>query len=118
MASLAEAEVRRLLASLPAPLRARAEAVPVAFLGRPSRSLVKSGIAPDTMGLFEGDPLADPESDGSIWPARILLFLDNIWEEAQGREPAFRREVRVTLFHELGHYLGLEEDELIARDLE
>ena len=28
---------------------------------------------------------------------------------------AFREEVRITYLHELGHYLGLEEDEIEAR---
>ena len=45
-------------------------------------------------------------------PPQILLFVENIWDFAEGDEDVFCEEVRVTYYHELGHYLGLEEDEL------
>jgi predicted Zn-dependent protease with MMP-like domain len=48
---------------------------------------------------------------------RITLFLDNIWDEAQADVQTFRDEVRATVLHELGHFLGLTEDELFDRDL-
>jgi predicted Zn-dependent protease with MMP-like domain len=48
----------------------------------------------------------------------MTLFLLNIWDEADHGEAAFRREVRITLLHELGHYLGLNEKELADRELE
>jgi predicted Zn-dependent protease with MMP-like domain len=42
----------------------------------------------------------------------------NLWNFAERNEVVFRKEVRTTLLHELGHYLGLDEDELIERGLE
>ncbi len=33
-------------------------------------------------------------------------------------EQVYRAEVRTTYLHELGHYLGLDEDELTQRGLE
>ena len=51
-------------------------------------------------------------------PAQIILFLGNLWEFAGQEEAAFRQEVRTTLLHELGHYLGLDEDDLMERGLE
>jgi predicted Zn-dependent protease with MMP-like domain len=32
-------------------------------------------------------------------------------------EEHLREEIAVTLYHELGHYLGLDEDELVQIDL-
>jgi predicted Zn-dependent protease with MMP-like domain len=49
------------------------------------------------------------------------LFLENLWlmiEEEGGDERDFRFEVRTTLLHELGHYLGLNEEDLEERGLE
>ena len=115
---LAEEELRRFLRALPAELRRRAESIEVIFEKRPSRALVDEGFDPDLMGLFEGPSIADPEGEGSTLPPRILLFLDSIWDEAEHEERAYREEVRTTLLHELGHYLGLGEDDLAARDLE
>lgn len=110
---IAAAEVRTLMARIPAPLREAAERVVVVLERRPSADMAAEGIEPDTMGVFEGDDLAESE-DG---PRRIVLFLDNIWDEAEGKLTAFRREVRATLLHELGHYLGLTEADLEEREL-
>ena len=48
----------------------------------------------------------------------LILFLENLWDSAGGDEGDFCQEVRTTFLHELGHYLGLGEDELDARGLE
>jgi predicted Zn-dependent protease with MMP-like domain len=45
-------------------------------------------------------------------------FSENLWDYAEGDEEIFREEVRVTYFHELGHYLGLEEGDLEDRGIE
>jgi len=115
---MADAEVKTVLRSLPADLREEAERVIVLLEKRPSAKLVGEGIADDTMGLFEGDNLLAGEAGGELMPPRILLFIDNIWDEAEGDADVFREEVRVTFVHEIGHYLGYEEDDLIERDLE
>ena len=51
-------------------------------------------------------------------PPQILLFLDNIWDYAEADEEIYRDEVRLTYLHELGHYLGWDEDEIAERGLE
>ena len=55
-----------------------------------------------------------------MFPCRpqIILFLENLWDFAEGEEEIFREEIHTTYLHELGHYLGLDEDELIERGLE
>ena len=45
------------------------------------------------------------------------VYVENLRDEAEDDPARFRREVRTTLLHELGHYLGLEEDELERRGL-
>lgn len=114
--TLAEAEVQTTLASLPGPLRERAKALPVMFERTPSALLVADGIEPDTLGLFSGPEFAE-EQDSPI-PPRVLLFLENIRDAAGGDETVFRDEVRTTYLHELGHYLGLDEDDLTERGLD
>jgi predicted Zn-dependent protease with MMP-like domain len=51
-------------------------------------------------------------------PPQIILFRENIWDQAEQDEEWFLDEVHTTYLHELGHYLGLDEDELIERGLE
>jgi predicted Zn-dependent protease with MMP-like domain len=48
---------------------------------------------------------------------RIRLFLDSLWESVEQDEETFRHEVRITFLHELGHYLGWEEEEIEAYGL-
>ena len=114
--TLALAEVEATLAALPAPLREPAARLPVTFERKPNRGLQADGIEADTLGLFCGPDLADEEH--SPLPPQIILFLENIWDTADGDGKLFREEIRTTYLHELGHYLGLDEDELTARGLE
>jgi len=113
---LAEEEVEATLNALPQPLQARAREVPVTFERRPNRALQEEGFASDTLGMFTGAAFAE---EGLVpLPPQILLFLLNLWEFAGGDEEVYREEVRTTYLHELGHYLGLSEDELTERGLE
>jgi predicted Zn-dependent protease with MMP-like domain len=73
---------------------------------------------PELLGLFVGVPLNERSSfsPGGDLPPRILLFKRNLERIFPERE-ALREEIARTLHHELGHYLGLDEDELDAIDL-
>ena len=114
--ALARHEVEATLQSLPPPLRERARQLPVTYEPWPSDALVEDGIAPDTLGLFVGGEFA--EDTQAVLPAQIILFLENIIDMVEGDEKELRAEIRTTLLHELGHYLGLNEDELFDRGLE
>ena len=107
LSRLAESELSRLRHSLPADLRDQFDTITV---------FMEEAAEDDNLGLFEGPAFAE-ESDIEL-PARMTLFLLNIWDEADHDEAVFRQEVRITLLHELGHYLGLNEKELADRELE
>ncbi|MFN3409976.1 MAG: metallopeptidase family protein [Limisphaerales bacterium] len=114
--TLALDEVAATLKALPKPLRERARQVPVTFEPVPNAGLLADGIAPDTLGLFVGPDFANEMS--VPMPPQIILFLDNLWDQAEQNEEWFLEEVHTTYLHELGHYLGLDEDDLIERGLE
>ncbi len=116
--ALALAEVRATLAALPEPLRDRAQALPVTFERVPNEAHLRDGIYPDTLGLFVGPEFAYEQTTGFPVPPQIILFLENLWDFAEGDEDYFREEVHTTYLHELGHYLGLDEDDLFDRGLE
>lgn len=115
---LAEAEVSSTMQALPADLRNRLSDVPILFEDRPGSQLLEEGWPDDLLGLFDGPCHGERAADVSPQPPTITLFLDNLRDEAADNPAAFRQEVRITLLHEIGHYLGLNEDDLIARDLE
>src|ERR1017187_4621750 len=115
MQALALAEVEATLEAFPKPLRDRAEKLPLTFERWPNAGLQADGIEADTLGLFTGPEFAD---EGNVpMPPQIILFLENLWDFAEGDDEIFRDEVRTTFLHELGHYLGLDEDELTERGL-
>ena len=116
--ALALEEVETTLAALPGPLRERAEALPVTFERRPNAAHRRDGIEADTLGLFVGSEFAYEETASLPLPPQIILFLENIWDLAEADEESFREEVHTTYLHELGHYLGLDEDDLFERGLE
>lgn len=116
LTDLAADEVEATLARLPAPLRDQARKLPVTFERIPNPGLQAEGIEPDTLGLFAGPDFAD--ADAVPMPPQIILFLENLWDFAEGDADIFREEVATTLLHELGHYLGLDESDLADRGLD
>ena len=113
----AESEVAAVLASLPDALATQARQLTVSYERKPARALVEDGIEEDTLGLFVGSAFPEDSHPAPI-PQQIVLYLENIWELAEGDVESFREEVRDTFLHELGHYLGLDEDDLTERGLE
>lgn len=104
---------------LPAEVRTVAEQVPVCYESAPNDDILAEGWEPDLLGLFVGhEHGAELRDDGAPLPPQILLFLDNLWDYADGDESVYRDEVRLTYLHELGHYLGWDEDEVARRGLE
>ena len=116
MLSLAEDEVQSILASLPDEVRQKAKDLTVRFEPWPDDELVKDGVESDLLGLFSGDSYPDGPSDAPL-PPQVHLFLGNLWDYCKEDEKRFKEEVRVTYLHEFGHYLGLDEDDLMLRDL-
>lgn len=75
-------------------------------------------LSPGSLGLFEGTPpsLAPGDDPWSHFPSRITLFRRNI-EISCVDEDELRDLVSSTLLHEVGHYLGLDEEDLDERGL-
>lgn len=115
---LARAQVAATLAALPKPLRERAQPLPVTFERVPSAAFQAEGIEADTLGVFTGPAFGDEEHSASPLPPQIILFLENLWDFAEGDADIYGDEVHTTYLHELGHYLGLDEDELTERGLD
>ncbi len=114
---LASEAVAATLAELPPDILDAARAAAVRFEPRPSRELIADGFEADLLGLFSGSPIG-ADSGGDPMPPQIYLYTANLWDFAEGDPGAYRDEVRLTYLHELGHYLGWDEDQLAARGLD
>lgn len=66
------------------------------------------------LGLYQGTPLPERRWDhGNDLPDRITLFQRTIEDECDGDEDCIVMEIGDTLIHELGHYFGMSEDEIM-----
>lgn len=103
---------------LPSEIRPLARHVPVHYERTPAADVLAQGFEPDVLGLFTGNPHGTEIAQDNPAPPQILLYLDNLWDFAGEDEEIYREEVRFTYLHELGHYLGWDEDEIAERGLE
>lgn len=115
---IAESEIGMLLEAFPGEVRAEAAQVPVFFQNRPDPEDLERGQEADLLGLFVGEERGETGETPVPIPPRIHLYLENIWLFAEEDEAGFREELRVTYLHELGHYLGWDEEEMETRGLE
>jgi predicted Zn-dependent protease with MMP-like domain len=113
----AEKVVARTRRRLPAEIRELAEELPVSCHGWPDEDVLGDEFEPDILGLFVGEPKGIEAGVGNSVPPQIFLFLENIYDEAEGDPARFDEEVRITYLHELGHFLGWDEGEVEARGL-
>lgn len=64
------------------------------------------------LGVYQGRPATQRSVfDLPTGPDRIVLYQKNI-EAVCSSEAEIRHEIRQTVLHELGHYFGMDEDQL------
>ena len=114
--TIAREEVAGVLRRLPTELHGPATSVTIRYEPVPGADLIADGLDDDLLGLFVG-PDFGAEGDHASLPPQIILFLASLWDFAGAEETFYREEVRTTYLHELGHYLGLDEDDLEERGL-
>ncbi len=116
---LRRAEFERLVAqaveSLPPTFLTRLENVDVVVEEEPTEEdLELAGIEPGStlLGLYHGVPQSQRGPwYGNLLPDRIVIYQRPIEAVARDRRE-IRKEIRITIMHEIGHYFGLAEDDL------
>jgi predicted Zn-dependent protease with MMP-like domain len=116
LSTWADEELKSLVKILPADIQEAAKRVATSLEEQPGQSEADDELEGDELGLFEGPTAADETGHGEI--PRIRLFLMNLWEASDENEQDYRDEVGTTFLHELGHYLGWDEEEVADRGLE
>lgn len=67
------------------------------------------------LGLYQGTPLNERGWDyGNQLPDRITLFQHSIEDDCNDDEEEIIVAIGETLIHELGHYFGMSEEEIMA----
>ncbi|HEX7489362.1 MAG TPA: metallopeptidase family protein [Anaeromyxobacteraceae bacterium] len=111
-----DAAVEDALAELPDPVRRYLENVAIAVEDIPADDDLLGSDPPhppSILGIFRGSPLGEKASmdPWSHFPSSIVLYQENLQRYARTREELVE-EITITLQHEVGHFLGLGEEEL------
>jgi len=107
--------VERAIAELPEQFARFMDEVTVEIKDRPSRKLLKEmGMEEDELlfGVYEGVGMTERsvEHSGRL-PDRILIFQED-HELACENKAELVKEIRTTVLHEIGHFFGMDEDDL------
>jgi predicted Zn-dependent protease with MMP-like domain len=100
--------VEQALAALPEVFRQELTNVAVIVEDYPPREADNNTLL---LGLFHGVPRTEKSVFFTTPPDQIFLYQRNI-EAVCSTDEQIRKEIRRTLLHELGHYFGLNENEL------
>lgn len=108
--------VQEALENLPPPYAKLAQGVSVVVEEEPPPDILEDlelESADDLLGLYQGLSLADDSffQPGGQAPARIAIYRGPILRLCVTAEEV-RQEVRDTVVHELGHHIGLDDDEM------
>lgn len=101
----------------------RLDNVAIVIAEKPSLEQLRSGHVPhgDTLlGLYEGIPLTERGEyygTGSVIPDKITIFKLPIVQESEGDIERMKRIVRDTVWHEIAHYFGYDDDTIEYREL-
>ncbi|MEM1329639.1 MAG: metallopeptidase family protein [Planctomycetota bacterium] len=113
--------VERVIEALPATVAVLLEEVPVMVEDLPDAATLEelgmeSEQADELCGLHTGVMRTERSiDDHAVPPSDVVLYREGIVRTAGGWEAGDRvieDEIRITLLHELGHEMGLEEDDL------
>jgi predicted Zn-dependent protease with MMP-like domain/Flp pilus assembly protein TadD len=76
-------------------------------------------LSPMVLGMFRGSPLGEQHllDPWAHFPSSIVLYQRNLERTARDREELVE-QIAVTLLHEVGHFLGLDEEDLRERGLD
>jgi predicted Zn-dependent protease with MMP-like domain len=109
--------VQEAIDSIPPRFAEEVKNVAIVIEDAPSADLLaEMEMEPDDvlLGLYQGIPLPERQwAHGNTLPDRITLYQRSIEEDCEGDEDEIVVAIGETLIHELGHYFGLSEDEIM-----
>lgn len=107
--------------AIPPRFLAKLENVAVVLADTPTAEQLRLHNVPDgdtLLGLYEGIPLTERGESygGLVLPDKITIFKLPILEDAGQDEQEIRRVVKETVWHEIAHYFGYDDEAIGERE--
>lgn len=114
-----DAAVKEAIAKLPEHAKAELGNVIITVEPFPDDASLGGEVTPLILGVFVGTPLDErsPVVAEHHATAQIILYQRNLQRFARTRDELIE-QIGITVLHEVGHLLGLDEDELYERGLD
>lgn len=108
--------VQQAIADLPLPYAKLMESIAVMVEEEPPQDVLEDlelDSEDDLLGLYQGQSLAEESffTAGGTQPAKISIYRGPILRQCETPEEVVQ-EVYDTVVHELGHHVGLDDDEM------
>lgn len=108
--------VERAIRRIPPQIRAHLENIIIMVQERPSSELLEEmGLPPDypLLGAYQGTSLMERSAVAPpVYPDMILIFQQPLQEMCRTVRQ-LEREIEITVVHEVAHFVGMTEEELI-----
>ena len=108
--------VQQAIGDLPPPYAKLMESIAVVVEEEPPQDVLEDleiGGEDDLLGLYQGQSLAEESffTAGGTQPAKISIYRGPILRQCETPEEVVK-EVYDTVVHELGHHVGLDDDDM------
>jgi predicted Zn-dependent protease with MMP-like domain/Flp pilus assembly protein TadD len=99
--------------NLPRSIREYVQDVPILVEDWPSRELLAAeNVSPQILGIYIGTPRTEAEPSLQVQDlTRVVLFKRNLEKICRDRDDLIE-QIQITVRHEIGHHLGLSEEDL------
>ena len=110
-----EQMVREAISDIPDELRAHLDNIVVDVEPAPrAEDLAELELedATELLGLYHGTPLTERSAESGLQlPDRVTIYQRNIEQICESRREIVE-QIRTTVLHEIGHFFGMDEDDL------
>jgi predicted Zn-dependent protease with MMP-like domain len=107
--------VKQAIRRIPREIRTHLENILITVQIRPSPELLgEMDLSPDEplLGIYQGTPLPErSEMEPPLYPDSIVLFQEPIEAMCDSLED-MKREIEITVVHEVAHFLGISDERL------
>lgn len=108
-----DAVVDEAVASLPHRFQQLMKNLVITVEDEPDEELLEEMETDELLGIYLGTPLTERVLGESYLPDQILIFRGPLMRMCENRAE-LHTEIRITVVHEVGHFFGLSEEEIVA----